>query len=409
MTEDLADLMRRCGIPGVSIATDSGVECHGVTVAGGDVAVEPRTVFQACSISKHVAAYGILRLVDRGDLDLDGDAGGLVPVAVTVRQLLAHTAGLSYNWFRGYEVGAPVPTLAQVLRGEPPANTPPVRPDLLPGSRFRYSGSHYAVLQQIVTDVTGDRFDDVMRDLVLDPLGMADSSYDQDFPASRPDLVAHGHHSDGVPVRGGWRVIPEAAGAGLWTTPSDLVQVEREIMRAAAGESALLGADLANQMLTPQVPGGYGLGTAVDAGGLVFGHDGGNVGYNCVLRAWTGSGAVVAAMVNADGAGEVLQAVLADAEARYRRPAGADTAVTGVYEVRPDYPVGIDLAGETLTLTVPGQPPLPLEPVAPGRYRVVGLNVYVSFSPDGLEIHQGGTTQTATRRDHALRGRQPLQ
>lgn len=42
----------------------------------------------------------------------------------TLRQLLAHTAGLSYNWFRCYAAGEPVPSLLQTLRGEAPANTP---------------------------------------------------------------------------------------------------------------------------------------------------------------------------------------------------------------------------------------------------------------------------------------------
>ncbi len=98
--------------------------------------------------------------------------------------MLSHTAGLSYNWFPAYGPDDPVPTMAQTLRGEPPANTPPVRASLLPGSQFRYSGSHYAVLQQLLTDVTKTPFDELMRTLVFEPAGMADSSYRQDFPAS---------------------------------------------------------------------------------------------------------------------------------------------------------------------------------------------------------------------------------
>jgi CubicO group peptidase (beta-lactamase class C family) len=79
---------------------------------------------------------------------------------VTLGQLLAHTAGLSYNWFRGYNPGESAPSLLQTLCGEaPPANTPPVRPSLLPGSGFRYSGSHYAVLQQLMAEVTATPFD----------------------------------------------------------------------------------------------------------------------------------------------------------------------------------------------------------------------------------------------------------
>lgn len=105
-----------------------------------------------------MTAFGALRLAGDGVLDLDGDIAGYLtswqlPAAgggwrprVTLRQLLAHTAGLSYNWFRGHDTGEPAPSLLQVLLGEAPANTPPVRPSLLPGSPFRYSGSHYAVL-----------------------------------------------------------------------------------------------------------------------------------------------------------------------------------------------------------------------------------------------------------------------
>lgn len=159
--------------------------CAGYGVAGASQPdrVGCHTVFQACSISKHVAAFGTLRLVGDGVLDLDADiedylTSWRLPASgrgwrprVTLRQLLAHTAGLSYDWFRGYDAGEPVPSLLQTLRGEAPANTPPVRPGLLPGSRFRYSGSHYAVLQQLMLDVTGARFDELMRTLVLDPAG----------------------------------------------------------------------------------------------------------------------------------------------------------------------------------------------------------------------------------------------
>jgi len=140
--------------------------------------VTPRTCFQACSISKHVAAFGTLRRVADGVLDLDADIDDYrtswhLPAEsgwranVTLRQLLAHTAGLSDNWFREYGPGEAVPSMRQTLLGEAPANTPPVRASLLPGSRFRYSGSHDAVLQQLIEDATGTGFEELMRQLVL--------------------------------------------------------------------------------------------------------------------------------------------------------------------------------------------------------------------------------------------------
>ncbi|MEW2376585.1 serine hydrolase domain-containing protein [Micromonospora sp. NPDC047812] len=261
-------------------------------------------LFPACSISKHVAAFGTLRLVADATLDLDTDVNTYLSAwqlpgtgTVTVRQLLAHTAGLTENWFPGYAAGEPVPSLQQILRGEPPANTPRVRRELPPGTRFRYSGSHYAVLQQLLTDVTSTPFDKLMATLVLEPVGMADSSYDQQFPNGHRDRAARGH-CGGTPVHGGWHTQPEMAGAGLWSTPADLVRLELEICRAAAGESALLPQDLAAQMLTPQVPGGFGLGTELGDGR--FGHTGQNTGYSCFSFAWPESGTAVAVMTNAE-------------------------------------------------------------------------------------------------------------
>lgn len=167
-------------------------------------------------------------------------------------------------------------------------------------------------------DVTGTPFDELMQVLVLGPVGMSDSSFSQQFPHERPGSAALGHHVTGTPVPGGWRTLPEMAGAGLWSTPADLVRLELEIARAAAGESPLLARDLAGQMLAAQVPGGMGLGTEVDtsAGYLRFGHTGGNVGYGCFSFAWPDAGEAVAMMANSDGAMEVLGSVLTAAERR---------------------------------------------------------------------------------------------
>ena len=297
----------------------------GVAVGGpdGEVWTTGRDMlFPACSISKHVAAFGTLRLVADATIDLDADVNAYLSSwrlpgtgTVTVRQLLAHTAGLTENWFPGYAEGEPVPSLLQILKGEPPANSPAVRRELAPGSQFRYSGSHYAVLQQLLTDVTGTAFDELMATLVLDPVGMADSSFDQHFPYEHPERAARGH-GGGTPVVGGWHTQPEMAGAGLWSTPRDLVRLELEIGRAADGASALLSPDLATQMLTPQLPGGFGLGTEVGDG--FFGHTGQNTGYRCFSFAWPASGTAVAVMTNADDCHDTLSAFVELAQRHFR-------------------------------------------------------------------------------------------
>lgn len=422
---DLQELMETYRVPGFSIAAgrlDGDVWCagYGAIGAGRPDRVSCHTVFQACSISKHVAAFGALRLVGDGVLELDADiddyltswqlpaSGRIWRPRVTLRQLLAHTAGLSYSWFRGYEAGEPAPSLLQTLRGEAPSNTPPVRPGLLPGSRFRYSGSHYAVLQQLMLDVTAVPFDEVMRTLVLDPAGMNDSSFSQQFPHQRAEPAALGHHVTGTPVPGGWRTLPEMAGAGLWTTPADLVRLELEIARAAAGGSRLLGQDLAEQMLTAQVPGGMGLGTEVDTTGgyLRFGHTGGNVGYVCFSFAWPDTGAAVAVMANSEGAVEVLRSMLAAAERRHAPspdPAGAAPpgGLAGRYLLREDYPVDIGASDGRLTFTAAGQRPVDLLSQPGDRYQIPGLDCEITFEdtggPPAMHIRQDNTPQTATR------------
>jgi hypothetical protein len=146
-----------------------------------------------------------------------------------------------------------------------------------------------------------------MATLVLEPVGMADSSYDQHFPYEHRERAARGHRG-GIPVPGGWHTQPEMAGAGLWSTPADLVRLELEVGRAVAGESALLPRDLATQMVTPQVPGGFGLGTELGEGR--FGHTGQNTGYTCFSFAWPASGTAVAVMTNAEDCYDTLVALI---------------------------------------------------------------------------------------------------
>ncbi len=421
----LVDLMDLYRIPGVSIAVgrlDAQIWTagFGTVAAGMTPLIGSRTVFQACSISKHVAAFGTLRLVDGGVLDLDADihtylTSWQLPASdgwranVSLRQLLAHTAGLSDNWFRGYGRGEANPSLLQTLTGQPPANTPPVRASLLPGSRFRYSGSHFAVLQKLLVDTTGSSFDELMHTLVLEPMGMADSSFNQQFPDARPGLVALGHHGTGTPVAGGWRTIPEMAGAGLWSTPTDLVRLELEITRAVAGGSQLLNRDLAEQMLTPQTPAdGYGLGTVVndDAGRRRFGHSGGGVGYSCLAHAWPDIGAAVAVMTNSEDAIEVLRSISAAAERHFAsdpQQVMAPDDMTGRYMLlREDYPIDIVAADGHLTLAAPNQRPAVLRQMPDGHYRLPGLDVEIRFQRTDAQTHtiqlrQENHTQTATR------------
>lgn len=279
--------MARHRVPGCAVAVIAEgrldwTRGYGVTASARDAApVGIDTLFQACSISKAVAATAALRLVQAGRLDLDADVNDAlttwqVPAndgwqpRVTLRQLLSHTAGLTYCWYPGYRRDAALPTTLDTLLGQAPANTPPVRVTALPGTQFRYSGSHYAVLQQLLMDVTDQSFEALLRELVLAPLGMRDSGYEVDFPARHPGATASGHDAGGAPIADGWRLLPESAGAGLWTTPTDLCRLACAVSAAWSGETSdFLSQETARRMLTAQL-GGWGLGWTVETvgGGL---------------------------------------------------------------------------------------------------------------------------------------------
>src|SRR5205809_946889 len=149
-------------------------------------------LFQAFGMP--VTAVAALRLVEQGKLNLDADVSQYLTSwklptnrfteqkRVTLRELLSHTAGATVHGFEGYVVGKKVPTLVQVLNGESPANSAPVTIDFVPGTKFRYAGGNYAIIQQILIDVTGQPFPDLMQELVLQPLHMTHSTFQQSIP-----------------------------------------------------------------------------------------------------------------------------------------------------------------------------------------------------------------------------------
>ncbi len=384
----LADRMQTHKTPGVSIAViDDGAldwaRGYGVRETGGTEVVTPLTLFQAASISKPVAAAAALRLVEAGRLDLDEDVNRKlvswkVPESdltkerkVTLGGVLSHTAGLTVHGYRGYAADRPVPTLVQVLEGAPPANSAPTRVDIVPGSRWRYAGGGFSVMQQFLIDVTGQPFPELMRETVLGRTGMSDSTYEQPLGTPWVARAAVGHDMRGGVIEGKWHTYPEMAAAGLWTTASDLARFAIELQQsAAAGPSnRLLSTAMAQRMLTPG-PGDWGLGLEVKGSGRAtrFSHGGANAGFRAKLVAYveTGQGAVV--MANADNGGALAEEILRGIAREYGWPdyaprektlttvdAGVYDAYAGVYELSPARQVTVSKKANTLVAEAEGQ------------------------------------------------------
>lgn len=333
----LAGMMKEKHVPAVSIAVinDGRIEwarAYGVTRIGGPPATT-QTLFQAASISKPVSALAVMQLVEQGKLNLDADVNDFLrswklPASeltskekVTLRRLLSHSAGMTVHGFAGYAAGEKVPTLLEVLNGAKPANSAPIRVDIVPGTQWRYSGGGFEVAQQLVEDVTQQPFAQLMSGRVLGPLGMSHSTFQQPLSESALAEVATPYDSEGRPIAGGPHVYPELAAAGLWTTPSDLARYVIGVQKAAAGGSGnILSQESARTMLTSVIDKqGIGPHLGGSAPHEYFSHGGANEGYRCFFVGYiNGDGAVV--MTSGDEGGEIMFAVMRSIAAAYDWP-----------------------------------------------------------------------------------------
>ena len=431
----LKDRMAALHTPGVSIAVvHNGViewaQGFGVVQTGGKP-VTADTLFQAGSISKPVAAMAALRLVQQGKLSLDADVNQYltswkVPTStaapravVTLRELLTHTAGFSVHGFPGYAAMAPVPTVVQVLNGEKPANTGPIRLESKPKDHWQYSGGGYTVMQQAVLDVSKVPFPQLLHDTVLAPIGMKHSTYEQPLPAAMRPAAAMPYNGDGTPIEGGFHTYPEMAAAGLWTTPSDLGLYILENQQSLAGKANhVLSADMTKQMMTPGM-GNWGLGLQIGGAPTnpYFSHGGVNEGFESLFVGYENNGEGAAVMTNAAGGSRLAEEVMAAIGTEYGWPdfhpvvrsvVKVDPAVltkyVGVYQLEPNFDLTISTEGGKLFGQASGQSKDELFPESETKFFLKVVDAEVEFTADdkgqitALILHQAGHDHKALKK-----------
>ena len=432
----LKDRMAFYHTPGVSVAVINDYRIDwargfGVKEFGKRDPVTATTLFQAGSISKPIFALAVMQLVQQGKLNLDENVNhyltswkvppsGSWQPRITLRELLSHSAGFTVHGFLGYEASDKLPTIVDVLEGRLPADTPPVIVTLLPGTQFRYSGGGITVAQLVVTDALRKPFPEIMRQLVLDPLGMKHSTYEQPLPRSWQSSAATSHPWKNHPLPGKWYIHPELAAAGLWTTPSDLARALLEVQLAFQGKSnRFLSVSKAAEMITPINDRPVGIGFfAWDKGeAAAFGHNGKNEGAEAIMSAYknTGKGAVI--MINANEGFPLLGEIQRSIARAYDWPGYFDedkkpalissnvlASCVGRYATKAGLKFSVANQNGTLFLKCGDQAPIELRPISETKFSIPILNdAEVTFSKtdkgevNGLNLSQEGTQVSAER------------
>jgi CubicO group peptidase (beta-lactamase class C family) len=425
-TWTIEERMEHYGIPGVSIAVINNgkiewTKVYGVMDKESKSPVTAKTLFQAASISKPVTAYGALTLVEQKKVALDEDINSFLKSwklpdseftkdkKVTLKNLINHSAGITVHGFLGYSPDLPVPTLVQLLNGASPANSGPSIVDKVPEESFRYSGGGYNIVQQMMIDVVGNTFPEVMSELVLQPLEMNNSTYNQPLTGEQLALAATGYLPDGSMVKGKRHTYPEMAPAGLWTNAEDLAKFAVNIQETLKDQSNKgLSKDMTTKMLTPFVEEFIGLGIFINKkeDEIYFGHGGWNEGFSSELTAHRDKGYGVVVLTNAnqpDFISELIRSVAltydwddyVPTHKKMKIEPSVIAEISGRYQIFDDLPCEIFEKDKLLFLqNTLAEESVELVKISDSTYVTRGSNRTIQFKPN-----LGNTTINMLRRD----------
>ena len=356
--------------------------------------VTPETRFQIGSVTKTVTGTGIWRLIDEGSLDLDAPLRTYLPdltlmdaeaaELVTVANLLDHSGG----WYgdEGFDTGSSDDALARYV-----ADRVPELPQVFsPGQFFSYNNAGFSMLGRLIEVSTGTDYRTAIRQLVIDPLGMDDSTLDHDEVRARP--YADGHQA--LVVNGQltlavatplWLPRSVDSAGGIWSTTRNLVRYARFHMAngVVPGPANILGPEALALMREPviDVPGATTLQMGRDwfvqdlDGVRVASHGGDTVGQHADLVMIPEYGFAMTVLTNSQGGGAAVAAAALDAALAEIPELASLVGRVGLgpeMSVAPDT-APVDVAPERLTEYV-------------GRFADPGQSLTFTATNDGLSV-----------------------
>jgi CubicO group peptidase (beta-lactamase class C family) len=434
--KSITERMAHYKVHGMSVAV---IQNHHIVWAKGygwaddslKIPVTTQTLFQAASISKSLNAVGVLKLVQDKKLDLYADINTYLTSwkfpydslakgkKISVANLLSHTGGLTVHGFGGYEQGAPIPTVVQILNGQKPANSDPIRSMYEPGLKSEYSGGGITISQMVVMDVTHEPYDTYMKKNVLDPLGMTGSTYSSPPQNVKASLLATAYDPNGKQLKGKYHIYPEQAAASLWTNPTDLAKYIIETQLAYEGKSAkVLNQESTRLRLTPYIDKSAALGVFITGpdSSKYFEHGGANEGFRSQYYGSLTGGNGLVVMVNSDN-GEIMQEVVNSIAKVYnfkglylstvKNSVSVDDKTldtyTGEYELKPGFIITISKDGNQLYAKAAGPSKFAIYPEAKNKFFTKNFPSDIEFisGDDGkiasATLYQNGQQHSAKK------------
>lgn len=277
LDQKIPELMDDYSVPGVSILIIKGgdplwSQAYGNADIEHNRKMTGEAIFRVESISKPVTSWGVMKLVERGLINLDNPVQQYLrdfslpqteynPKEVTIRRLLSNSAGMPQGTLgEEYSPHNKRPSLRQYLTKE-------AHLAYEPGSNFQYSNPGFNLLELLIEEITGRDFTEYMQNEILMPLEMHNSSFD--WKEDWSSRVPMGYDLKGNPVYP--YVYPYKASGGLFADIEDIARFAiAEITTDYNGERAVLSKQSIQDIQTPQIntSGIYGL--VADAYG--FGH-----------------------------------------------------------------------------------------------------------------------------------------
>lgn len=369
------------------------------------------TEFRLGSITKQFTAVAIMILNERGLVDLDAPMKTWLPDApaawdqVTVRRLLAHTAGIpnftSFDDFQSTKaLPATLDSLIARFRDRPL--------DFQPGEGRKYSNSGYVLLTAVIEKASGKSYADFLSETLFQPLGMRDTGYDRNAAILPRRASGYTPTADGVINAEHWDMsIPQGAG-GLYSTSHDLLKWEQGLF----GGRVLRRASL--ELLTTPVRDGYAFGVfAIEAeGNTTIAHSGGLNGFNTYMAYDPDRRTTVIVLGNLNGiAPDLLGASLMalareDGRSRQNSASPVTTApqdYAGIYESGPDGSISISVADGMLFSQTGDQHPIELAVKSGDVFVSLDGDARITFTRDasgtiaGLILHRDGHDWIASK------------